>query len=120
MCDFPVPPPPCTHSKYFHRVGTRLCQALALAHMDKYILQSVIDSRHQGEDVIRAVKGFSRFLYWTTPNSDILCYLLEAAKGNIFTVPAQIRPDPLQTLGDIMHMQSDNDGARSAVEEARS
>ena len=84
-----------------------------------YILREMIDSRNEGEDIIIAVLHFSMFLYWTKPSDDLLRYLLKAARRKRFVIPAKVKPKLLQSLGDIMHKQSDYDGARSALEEAR-
>ena len=79
----------------------------------------MIDSQNEGEDIVTAVLHFSNFLYWTKPSDDLLHYLLKAARRKRFVIPAKVKPKLLQSLGDIMHKQSDYDGARSALEEAR-
>jgi hypothetical protein len=84
-----------------------------------YILREMIDSRNEGEKIVTAVLHFSKFLYWTKPSDDLLRYLLEAAQRKRFVIPTKVKPKLLHRLGNIMRTQSDYDGARSALEEAR-
>src|SRR6201996_7570694 len=82
-----------------------------LAHIFSNLISSNTDLDSLSENVL----NYSNFLYFTTPNGELLQQLLENVTGISLLSKANL----FQRLGDIIKMQGDYEGARNALAEAR-
>jgi tetratricopeptide (TPR) repeat protein len=82
-----------------------------------FILQRMIERDKIDRDAIDAVLNVSRFLYWSAPNAHLLRLLLSSQHFEL--MESKIRARLQFQLQDILRMQNDNIGARTAALRAR-
>ena len=80
-----------------------------------HIFSNLISSNANLDNLSESVLNYSNFLYFTTPNGELLQQLLQNAPGISLLSKAKL----FQRLGDIIKMQGDYEGARNALAEAR-
>ena len=96
-----------------HRANSQILQKVE-GNMEAMLLHTL--TYHPECDAVQAGLYFTSFLYWTKPKTTIISLAAKVAED---LKEGELKARCLQSLGNILRMQSKNDEASSALTDAR-